>query len=144
MKAIGLGIVVFAASLTALAQDAPAALVDPTYGCLEKMAREPRLAIIADKVALGQSASVKAVRLDRSANAEERAAVALWLELRQQCFDAGEDYRFIVLTPQEHLAVRSAFEFQQRLLANLEQGSMSYVQFNRRRVELAERLYSSI
>jgi len=145
MKTLGIGIVMLAASFATLAQDAAGTLVDPTYGCLEKMARESRLALIADKVALGHGASLKTVRgLDRPANAEERAAVALWLERREQCFAAGGYYRFTALTPQEHLAVYQSFEFQQRLLVNLEQGRMNYVQFNRRRLELAEGLYWGI
>jgi hypothetical protein len=40
--------------------------------------------------------------------------------------------------------VYQSFEFQQRLLVNLEQGRMSYAQFNRRRLELAEGLYWGI
>ena len=134
-----------AASFASLAQEAPRTRIDPTYACLEKMARESRLALIADKVALAYGASMKTVRgLDRSANVEERAAVAHWLDRREQCFAAGEYYRFTFLTPQEHLAVYQSFEFQQRLLVNLEQGRMNYLQFNRRRLELAEGLYWGI
>jgi hypothetical protein len=145
MKTIGIGIVMLAASFTTLAQDASWTLVDPTYACVEKMTRDGRLSVIADKVALAHGASLKTVRgLDRAANAEERAAVALWLDRREQCFAAGGYYRFTALTPQEHLAVYQSFEFQQRLLVNLEQGRMSYAQFNRRRLELAEGLYWGI
>ena len=145
MKTIGIGIVMLAASFSTLAQDAAGTLVDPTYACVEKLTRDWRLAAIADKVALAHGASLKTVRgLDRAANAEERAAVALWLERREQCFAAGGYYRFTALTPQEHLAVYQSFEFQQRLLVNLEQGRMSYAQFNRRRLELAEGLYWGI
>jgi len=134
-----------AASFTTLAQEAVGTPADPTYACLERMARESRLAVIADKVALGHGPSIKTVRgMDRAANAEERAAVALWLDRREQCFAAGGYYRFTYLTPQEHLAVYQSFEFQQRLLVNLEQGRMSYAQFNRRRLELAEGLYWGI
>ena len=142
MKTIAIGIVMLAASFSALAQHGP---VDRTYGCLERTAHDPRLAIIADKVALAHGPGLKAApALDRSVGAEERAAVALWLELRERCFAAGGHYRYTVLTPHEHIAVQGAFEFQQRLLANLAQGGITYAQFNRRRLELAEGLYWSI
>lgn len=145
MKKIAIGIVMIAASFASVAQETPATFVDPTYACLEKMARESRLVLIADKVALAHGPGMKTVRgLDRPANTEERAAVAHWLDRREQCFAAGEYHRFTFLTPQEHLAVYQSFEFQQRLLVNLEQGRMSYVQFNRRRLELAEGLYWGI
>lgn len=134
-----------AASFASVAQETPGPGVDPTYACLERMARESRLALIADKVALAHGPGLKTIRgLDRPASTEERAAVAHWLDRREQCFASGEYYRFTFLTPQEHLAVYQSFEFQQRLLANLEQGRMNYVQFNRRRLELAEGLYWGI
>jgi hypothetical protein len=142
MKRIAIGIVMLAASFTGLAQDGP---VDRTYGCLERMVRDPRLAIIADKVALVHGPGLKAApALERSVNTEERAAVALWLDLRERCFFAGGHYRFTALTPHEHIAMQGAFEFQQRLLANLAQGGVTYSQFNRRRLELAEGLYWGI
>ena len=142
MKTIAIGIVMLAASFAALAQDGP---VDRTYGCLEKALHEPRLAVIADKVALAYGPGLKtAPALERLVNAEERAAVALWVELRERCFAAGGHYRFTALTPHEHLAIQGAFEFQQRLLANLQQGGITYAQFNRRRLELAEGLYWGI
>ena len=108
MKTLSIGLAIFAASCAAaLAQDGP---VDRTYGCLERMARDPRLAVIADKVALVHGPGLKvAPALERSVNAEERAAVALWLDLRERCFFAGGYYRFTALTPHEHIAMQGAF-----------------------------------
>lgn len=146
MKAIGIGILALAASFSADAYNTPEdGIADPGYGCIAKLPGDWRLGLIADKVTLGYNRNATAVEgLPRQASVKERAVIALWLEMRQKCFNAGEFYRFSVLSPHEHLAEQNAFEFQQRVLVKLQQGQMTYIEFNRRRAELAERLDSHI
>lgn len=120
------------ASFAALAQD-------PTARCMEKLSAEPRLSPIADKVALVRSSQPFVQRVsDATASAEERAALAVWMNLRAKCYDAGADYRRALATPQEIAYVRSVFVFQQILVAELQAGRIGYAEYNRRRAELAQ------
>ena len=75
---------------------------------------------------------------ERAPTEQERAAVAMWMEKRNQCFDAGAAKRRAVSQPQEIAFLRSLFVFQQRLVAELQQGRLTYAEFNQRRAELAE------
>jgi hypothetical protein len=112
---------------------------EPTASCIDSLAKDSSLKLIADKVALAHSNQAAAVRiLDRVANEEERGAVALWLDKRQGCFEAGAKQRRSVSRPQEIAFVRSLFIFQQRLVAELQSGRMTYAEFNKRRLELVE------
>lgn len=145
MKAVFIGLLALAASFSATAQDAAADVVDPTALCLESIATDPRLARIADKVALNTGSKATSVPgLHRIATVHERAAVGTWLTLRRQCFDAGVEYRSIVLAPEVQAFTKSAFMFQQRLLGALSVGDVTYVEYSRRRVELAEGLASEL
>ena len=131
------GILALAASFGAAAQEASRNLTDPTANCIGGLASEPRLKLIADKVALGQGINAPGRALDRAATAEERAAVAAWLGMRKDCFDKGASYRRGLSTPQQIELTQDAFEYHQRLVARLQEGSITYTEFNRRRVRLA-------
>ena len=115
------------------------AAANPTEACIGSLAKEPSLQVLAGKVALGRSGQAALVRVaDRAPTEQERAAVALWMEKRSQCFDAGAAKRRTVSKPQEIAFLRSVFVFQQRLVADLQQGRLTYVEFNQRRAELAQ------
>jgi hypothetical protein len=112
---------------------------EPTANCIDSLAGDSSLKVIANKVALAHSNQVASVRiLERVANEQERAAVALWLDKRQACFDAGAKYRRAASRPEEIAFARSAFVFQQRLVAELQSGRVTYAEFNKRRLELVE------
>jgi hypothetical protein len=120
------------ASFAALAQD-------PTARCMEGLSAEPRLSPIADKVALVRSSQPFVQRVsERTANAEERASIAVWMNLRAKCYDAGAEHRRALSTPQEIAYVRSVFVFQQMLVAELQSGRIGYAEYNRRRAELVQ------
>jgi hypothetical protein len=115
------------------------AFANPTASCLESLGADPQLKLIADKVALARSTQASPVHaVNRVATPEERLAVATWQDRRQQCFAAGSEYRSKVATPQEAAFVRSVFVFQQRLVADLQSGRVTYSEFKRRRLELIE------
>lgn len=112
---------------------------DPTARCMEGLSAEPRLSPIADKVALVRSSQPFVQRVsERTANAEERAAIAVWMSLRAKCYDAGAGHRRALSTPQEIAYVRSVFVFQQMLAAELQSGRIGYAEYNRRRAELVQ------
>ena len=124
------GILAAMASFGSLAQD-------KTASCIDSLAADSRLQVIADKVALARSGQGSSMRaLDRVANDQERAAVAVWLGKRQECFEAGSQKRRAISTPQEIAFLRSVFVFQQRLVADLQDGRLTYAEFNQRRGEL--------
>src|SRR5687768_16520411 len=107
-------------AVLALASGFAAAAANPTEGCIDSLASEPRLQVLADKVALARSTQARLVRVsDRVATERERAAIAVWQQKRMQCFEAGVDQRRAVMKPQEAAFVRSVFVFQQRLMADL-------------------------
>jgi hypothetical protein len=119
------------ATLAGAAQDTP------TTGCMNELVFEPRLKPIADKVDLVRAnPAVKAP--DRVATTEEKAALGLWAEMRQGCFEYGTAYRRATSKPQEVAFQRSVFVFQQRLVTELQQGRVTYAEFTRRRAELVE------
>jgi len=129
-KLLCTAILVLAASSQALAQETL------TAGCINELAFEPRLAVISDKVNLtGAEQGVRSA--DRVATAQERAAVALWAHLRQQCFEFGDAQRRASAKPQQVAVTKSVFGFQQRLLVSLEQGRLTFAEFNRERLDLA-------
>src|SRR5262245_29547685 len=99
----------------ALAAGGAAAKGDPTTACINSLAADPGLKVLADKVALARSAQGALIRVaDRAANESERAALAVWLEKRNACFEAGVAHRKAGAKPQELAFVRSVFVFQQR------------------------------
>jgi hypothetical protein len=108
---------------------------DPTGQCMAGLAGDARLVAIADKVARDDATSLT---LHRYASGEERAALAVWHGLRRHCFDAGEQFRRNAFSAQDRTVMQSAFMFQQVLLSRLQQGEVTYAEFNRRRAELAE------
>lgn len=111
----------------------------PTETCIGSLAKDPSLQVLAGKVALGRSAQTALARVtDRAPTEAERAVVATWMEKRSQCFDAGAARRRAVSKPQEIAFLRSVFVFQQRLVAELQQGRLTYTEFNERRAELAQ------
>ena len=130
-KMICTGILALGASFGAAAQESLSA------GCINELAFEPRLAIIADKVDV-----VRAVPDDRAperlATPQEGAALALWAEMRQACFEYGAAHRRASSKPQEAAFLRSVFVFQQRLVADLQGGRVTYAEFSKRRLELVE------
>jgi len=110
-----------------------------TASCIDSLAKDGSLKVLADKVALAHSKQAASVRpLDRVANEQERAVVAVWLGKRQECFEAGAQQRRAISKPQEIAFVRSVFVFQQRLVAELQDGRVTYTEFNKRRLELVE------
>jgi hypothetical protein len=114
------------------------ASANPTEDCIDALSAIPALQPVADKVALSRSTQARAVRVaDRTPTAQERDALALWLMKRNDCFDAGAAQRRAAATPQQIAYTRSVFVFQQRLVADLQAGRMTYAEFNRRRAELA-------
>jgi hypothetical protein len=128
----------FCTAVLALASFAAAAQ-DPTARCMEGLSGEPRLSPIADKVALVRSSQAFVQRVaDRLPTGEERAAVAVWMNLRNQCYQAGDAYRRRIATPQEVAYTRSVFVFQQLLAADLQSGRVTYAEYNRRRLELVQ------
>jgi hypothetical protein len=131
MKSICTGILALAASFGAAAS--------PTDACIGSLAKDPALQVLVDKVALGRSTQVSLLRVAGRAPTEpERAAVAVWMQKRSQCFDAGAAKRRALSKPQEIAFLRSLFAFQQRLVADLQQGRLTYAEFNQRRAELAQ------
>ncbi len=115
------------------------AAANPTEACISSLAREPSLQVLADKLALARSGEAALVRIaDRAPTEQERVAVAAWMERRNQCFDAGAAKRRAISKPQEIAFLRSVFVFQQRLVAELQQGRLTYAEFNQRRAELAQ------
>ena len=124
-------VLALSATVAAAAQDTP------TEGCIKELVFESRLKPIADMVDLVRAnPGVRAP--DRVATAEEKAALALWVEMRQGCYEYGAAYRRATSKPQEVAFQRSLFVFQQRLVAELLQGHVTYVEFTRRRAELVE------
>jgi hypothetical protein len=116
-----------------------AAAQDPTSRCIAGLASEPRLQAIADKVALGQAGQPRLIRVAESTPAaDERTALALWLNMRNECFDAGDQYRRSVSKAQDAAYLRSVFAFQQRLVAELRDGRLTYAEYQRRRAELTQ------
>jgi hypothetical protein len=111
---------------------------DPTTSCIKGLTGDVRLAAIADKVGLEYPREPNAPALQRYASEEERAALAVWRGLRRQCFDAGAQQRRKLLDVQARSAMESAFIFQQVLLSRLQQGELTYGEFNRRRADVAE------
>ena len=128
---IAVFIIAAAGSLSGFAQDS-------TSSCVKGVASDVRLVAIADKVGLDSREGSSSRALERVANEDERAALAVWQGLRRQCFDAGESRRHKMLDAQAHSAIRSAFLFQQVLLSRLQQGELTYGEFNRRRAVIAE------
>ena len=125
-------------AVLALAPAFAAAEPSPTETCIDSLASEPRLQILADKVALARSTQARLIRVtERTASDMERAAIAVWMEKRNTCFDAGAEQRARLNAP-ERAFLRSVFVFQQRLVADLQHGRLTYAEFNRRRAELAE------
>jgi hypothetical protein len=125
--------------ILALATSFGALAMEPSANCIDSLARDAGLKVIADKVALAHSNQAASVRiLERVANEEERAALAVWLEKRQACFDAGAKGRRAASRAEEIAFARSAFVFQQRLVAELQSGRVTYAEFNKRRLELVE------
>jgi hypothetical protein len=130
-NAICTGILLLAAGFGAAA--------NPTESCIGSLHKDSGLRVLADKVALGRSAQVTLVRVaDRAPTEPERAALAAWMEKRNQCFEAGAAKRRALSKPQEIAFLRSLFVFQQRLVAELQQGRLTYAEFNERRAELAQ------
>jgi hypothetical protein len=130
-KSLCTGVLALAASFGAAA--------NPTEACIAALAKDPGLQVLADKVALARSGQASLVRVaDRAPTEPERAAVAVWMEKRNQCFDAGAAKRRALSKPQEIAFLRSVFVFQQRLVADLQQGRLTYAEFNQRRAELAQ------
>jgi hypothetical protein len=123
-----IGAIALASSFGALAQ----ALPDPTFGCSQELAFEPRLDAIAEKVALiaGAEATPAMRALDRFATAEERAALELWAHFRQQCFNYGESHRAATYTSAQRALLAVMFRTDQRLLADLQRGRLTYAEFN--------------
>ena len=141
MKALPIAaLIIAAASFSASAQDAAQDVADPTSLCTESIVEDARLAVIADKITLDFGAAPGQAALQRYATAEERAALAVWHGMRKHCFDAGEQYRRIVFSAQSRAVLQSAFVFQQVLLSELQQGRVTYGEFNRRRGEQAASL----
>ena len=94
-KLVCSGVLALAASFTAFAQ--------PTDKCIASLAAEPSLQALADKVALGRTSQGVVLRVaDRTATERERAAAAIWLQKRKDCFDAGAEQRRALSTPQEN------------------------------------------
>ena len=125
-------------AILALAASFGAAAQSPvTAGCLQELAFEPRLSIIANKVDVVHAAAHSQAP-DRVATAEERAAVGLWLHLRNECFEFGAAQRRAAYKPQDNAFTRAMFVFEQRLVAELQRGRVTYAEFNRRRLELVE------
>jgi hypothetical protein len=123
----------------ALAASFGAAAATPTETCIDALANDPSLQVLADKVALARSGQAALVRAaDRAPTGPERAALASWMEKRNQCFDAGAAKRRALSKPQEIAFLRSVFVFQQRLVADLQQGRLTYAEFNQQRAELAQ------
>jgi len=132
-KLICTGLLALAASFGAAAEESL------TGGCMSELAFEPRLALIADKVGVAHSAETVRLRApERAVSPEERAAVALWAHLRNECFEFGAAQRRASLPRLESALVKSVFVFQQRLVAELQGGRVTYAEFNRRRLELVE------
>jgi hypothetical protein len=111
---------------------------DATSDCIKGVARDARLAAIADKVGLEYRGAAASPALERLASDEERAALALWHGLRRECFAVGQQQRRKMLDAQARSAVESAFLFQQVLLSRLQQGELTYGEFSRRHAELAK------
>jgi len=115
------------------------ASANPTEKCIGALAAEPSLQPLAGKVALGRTGEVIALRVsERTASEQERAVVTVWLQKRNECFDLGASYRRTSVTAQEIAFLRSVFVFEQRLLAGLQGGRLTYAEFNRQRLELAQ------
>ena len=117
------------------------ALADETYPtnqCIERLDQDPRLAPIADKVALGRSdqTSAEMFDLERPAVAPERNALELWSKLRQFCFDLCAEFRGALANSQQVSLAGRLFGLHQRMLHELLEGRTTYAEFNRRRVEV--------
>lgn len=128
-KLLCTGILAMAASFGAVAQETDRNVTDPTASCIGALAGEPGLKLIAGKVQ-GYDAPA------RSASAQERAAVATLASMRKDCYDAGTRYRKVVSTPQELSFAQDAFAYQQGLLADLQEGRITFAQYNQRRLKM--------
>ena len=117
-------------AILALAPGFAAAESNPTESCIDALANEPRLQVLADKLALSRSSQVRLARV------AER--IAVWMDKRNGCLEAGVAQRRAEMKAPEIAFVRSVFVFQQRLVAELQQGRLTYVEFNERRAELAQ------
>jgi hypothetical protein len=125
--------------ILALAAASLNAAASPTSNCIDRLASEPSLQVLADKVALARSTQARLVKVsNRAASGQERAAIAEWQGKRQQCFEAGIAQRRAEMKSQEIAFLRSVFTFQQRLVADLQDGRMTYAEFNSRRLELVQ------
>src|SRR3954464_2605964 len=94
-------------AVLALATSFSALAKEPTATCIDALAADGSLKVIADKVALAHSNQATSVRLlDRVANDQERAAVALWLEKRQGRLRAGAQHGRPASQPPENACAR--------------------------------------
>jgi hypothetical protein len=115
------------------------AAANPTSDCIDRLASEPSLQVLADKVALARSTQARLIKVaNRAASERERPVIAAWQGKRQQCFEAGIAQRRAEMKAQEIAFLRSVFTFQQRLVAELHDGRLTYAEFNSRRLELVQ------
>ena len=122
-------VLALSATFAAAAQDTS------TSSCMKELAGEARLKPIADKVDLVRH-NGNAGAPDRLATSEERAVLAVWADMRKGCFEYGAAHRRAISKPEEVAFQRSLFVFQQRLVADLAQGRITYAEFGQRRAEL--------
>jgi hypothetical protein len=131
-----LGAIALATSFGAFAQ----ALQDSTPGCIRRLASDARLAGVADKVALNGDAEVllSLRALDRVPTADERQVLELWSRLRQQCFNYGEFDRNAASTRAQAVLVAGIFDAGQKLIEDLQNGRLTYADFNSNSSQLQE------
>lgn len=129
VKLVCTGILAIAASFGTMAQETGYNVTDPTASCIDALAGQPGLKLIADKV---QGFNAPA----RIATTQERAAVASLVTMRKSCFDQGSRYRQAVSTPQEFDFARNAFAYQQSLLSDLQEGRITFAQYSQRRLKM--------
>ena len=131
------GIAALMTGFGAFAQDAAEDLNGPTVVCAGALANEPRLAPIADKIDVAPIPFARMERsLKRAATAEERKAIALWMERRDGCYTAGAEFRMKTLPLESQAYADSLYAVQRGLAVQLIKGSMTYAQYNGYRFDL--------
>jgi hypothetical protein len=106
----------------------------PTAACMSDLAQDARLQPLLGKVALGDDMPGL---VDGRPTAEERAALRLWSDLRQECFTAGSAHRAAAHIDLPASADRF-FAMQQALLGELREGRIGFTEFNARSAELTD------
>lgn len=105
---------------------------DPTYSCLNTLAKDEKLAKLAGKIGAVQSANItlEALSSQDKASQDDKPILSHWMTARGACVDAGKQFRAQNQPPQFAGLYEAAHEELVILTARLYAGELTYGQFN--------------